>query len=104
MAIIRIKDMDIVYNRFIYKYLSSPQFLNYLDDVQSGSAVPQITIKNLKESFFAIPPLNIQQKTVAYLDEVSEKIEKLKQVQKEKMQSLVALKASILDQAFKGKL
>ena len=104
MAIIRIKDMKKLYNRFIYKYLYSPQFLDYLNDVQSGSAQPQITIKNLKESFFSIPPLNIQQKVVKYLDEISEKIEKIKQAQKTKMNSLKALKASILDQAFKGEL
>lgn len=104
MAIIRIKNMDKLYNRFIYKYLYSPQFLNYLNDVQSGSAQPQITIKNLKESYFSIPPLQTQQKIVTYLDEISEKTEKVKAVQKEKMESLKALKASILDQAFRGEL
>jgi len=31
-------------------------------------------------------------------------MEKIKQIQKEKMESLKALKASILDQAFKGEL
>jgi type I restriction enzyme S subunit len=31
-------------------------------------------------------------------------MEKIKQIQKEKMQSLKALKASILDKAFKGEL
>ena len=45
-----------------------------------------------------------QQKVVAYLDEISNKIEKIKQIQKEKMQSLKELKASILDKAFKGEL
>jgi type I restriction enzyme, S subunit len=104
MAIIRIKDMDKLYNRFIYKYLYSPQFLGYLSEVQSGSAQPQITIKNLKESYFSIPPLPIQQKVVTYLDNISEKIEKVKSVQKEKLESLKALKASILDEAFRGEL
>lgn len=104
MAIIRLKDKDLIYNRYIYKYLFSPQFLNYLSDVQSGSAQPQITIKNLKESIIPIPPLKTQQKVVSYLDEISQKMEKIKQIQKEKMQSLKALKASILDQAFKGEL
>jgi type I restriction enzyme S subunit len=104
MAIIRIKDMHKIYNRFLYKYLYSPQFLNYLDDVQTGSAQPQITIKNLKESIFSIPPLPIQQKIVIYLDEISQKTEKIKQLQKEKLSSLKALKASILDQAFRGEL
>ena len=50
------------------------------------------------------PPLNIQQKTVNYLDKISKKTEKIKQIQKEKMDSLKALKASILDSAFRGEL
>ncbi|WP_164469570.1 restriction endonuclease subunit S [Aliarcobacter cryaerophilus] len=104
MAIIRLKEKNLIYNRYIYKYLFAPQFLNYLSDVQSGSAQPQITIKNLKESIVPIPPLKTQQKVVAYLDEISNKIEKIKQIQKEKMQSLKELKASILDKAFKGEL
>ena len=45
-----------------------------------------------------------QQKVVKYLDEISEKIEKVKSIQKEKMDSLKALKASILDKAFRGEL
>ena len=70
----------------------------------------QITTQNIhsgdfvKELLIPFPSRNIQQKTVAYLDEISKKIEKIKEVQKEKMKSLVALKASILDQAFKRKL
>ena len=104
MAIIRLKEKNLIYNRYIYKYLFAPQFLNYLSDVQSGSAQPQITIKNLKESIVPIPPLKTQQKVVSYLDEISNKMEKIKNLQKEKMQSLKALKASILDKAFKGEL
>ncbi|HKM19081.1 MAG TPA: restriction endonuclease subunit S, partial [Aliarcobacter sp.] len=104
MAIIRLKEKNLIYNRYIYKYLFAPQFLNYLSDVQSGSAQPQITIKNLKESIVPIPPLKTQQKVVSYLDEISNKIEKIKNLQKEKRQSLKELKASILDKAFKGEL
>lgn len=51
-----------------------------------------------------VPPLPTQQKVVSYLDEISNKMEKIKQIQKEKMQSLKELKASILDKAFKGEL
>lgn len=104
MAIIRIKDINKLYNRFIYKYLFSPQFLNYLNEVQTGSAQPQITIKNLKESSFSIPPFPIQQKIVNYLDKISLHVNKVKQLQKEKMDNLKALKASILDKAFRGEL
>ena len=61
-------------------------------------------VKELKEINIPLPELPIQQKVVSYLDEISQKMEKIKQIQKEKMQSLKALKASILDQAFKGEL
>ena len=61
-------------------------------------------LKVIKELNIAPVALKIQQKVVSYLDEISNKIEKIKQIQKKKMQSLKALKASILDQAFKGEL
>ena len=51
-----------------------------------------------------LPPLKTQQKVVSYLDEISQKMQIIKQIQKDKKQNLKALKASILDQAFKGEL
>ena len=75
-----------------------------LGKTANQAAQPVISYKGINSLELPLPPLNIQQKTVTYLDSISQKIEKLKQVQKEKMQSLVALKASILDQAFKGEL
>ncbi len=70
----------------------------------TGSAQPKLSQRKMNIIEFVIPPLNIQQKTVSYLDSISQKTEKLKAVQKEKMQSLTALKASILDKAFRGEL
>ena len=67
-------------------------------------AIPKLAIMRLGEITVPLPPLNIQKDIVAYLDKISQKIEKIKSIQKEKMQSLVALKASILDQAFRGEL
>ncbi len=68
------------------------------------SAQPVISYKSISELELPVPPLNLQQKVFKYLDEISQKIEKIKQAQKAKMDSLKALKASILDQAFKGEL
>ena len=61
-------------------------------------------LKVIKELNIAPVALKIQQKVVSYLDEISKKMEKIKNLQKEKMQSLKELKASILDKAFKGEL
>ncbi len=96
-----IKDLDRKYLLHIFK---SPLFDRYLDEISKGAAQPAITIIKLKEFNIPIPPLHIQQKVVKYLDEVSEKIEKVKSVEKEKMDSLKVLKASILDRVFRGEL
>ena len=94
-------NLDRKYLTYIFK---SPLFDKYLNKISKGAAQPAITIIKLKEFNIPIAPLNVQQKTVTYLDKISKELETLKQTQKEKMESLVALKASILDQAFRGEL
>ncbi|MDD2509304.1 MAG: restriction endonuclease subunit S [Aliarcobacter skirrowii] len=92
------------------KDISTNKFMEYafaFTDISSyitGSAQPKMSQGKMNLIEFSLPPLKTQQKVVAYLDEISNKMEKIKQIQKEKMQSLKALKASILDQAFKGEL
>ena len=80
----------------------------YLNKLQSegktGATIKNVSLKTMRAYKIPLPPLPTQQKVVAYLDEISNKMEKIKQIQKEKMQSLKALKASILDKAFKGEL
>ena len=103
--LIWLKDID---NELDKKYLlysfKSPQFRDYVDEISKGAAQKALTIIKLNELTITLPPLVVQQKTVKYLDQISEKTEKVKQVQKEKMESLKALKASLLDRAFRGEL
>ena len=97
----KMKDID---KNYFYYLLSSDYMYQQFSNKASGTTVKNLNIDSVKSSNIILPPLNIQQKTVTYLDKISKKIENLKEVQKEKMQSLVALKASILDQAFRGEL
>ncbi|WP_404319907.1 restriction endonuclease subunit S [Malaciobacter canalis] len=78
--------------------------LDILMSGAKGAAQKGIYLKSIKNLEIVNLPLNIQQEVVKYLNEVSQKIEKIKLIQKEKMENLKALKASILDKAFKGKL
>jgi type I restriction enzyme S subunit len=86
------------------EYLAQMLLVLDLGSTANQSAQPVISYKSIKILKIPVPPLRIQQKTVTYLDAISQKTEKLKQVQKEKMEHLTALKSSILDQAFKGKI
>lgn len=89
---------------FLYYTMKSPKFFDFAQSKKTGAAIKRVVLRTIKEFEIPKPPLNIQQKVVKYLDEISQKIEKIKQAQKTKMNSLKALKASILDQAFKGEL
>jgi len=98
------KDKKNTSNKFMYYFTKTSIFLIQLESATMQMAVPKLAIMRLGEIELPFPPINTQQKVVSYLDEISKKMEKIKQIQKEKMQSLKALKASILDQAFKGEL
>lgn len=91
-------------NHFIYYYLCTSSVLFNVMELSKTLNQPNLSIKDLSNFEIPLPPLKTQQKVVSYLDEISNKMEKIKQIQKEKMQSLKELKASILDKAFKGEL
>ena len=101
-CVLRVNDKAL--NLYLFYYLVTDKLFEQIEPNIRGAQYPATSDKDLKNCNIPNTPLNIQQKTVKYLDEISQKIEKIKSVQKEKMQSLVALKASILDQAFKGEL
>ena len=75
-----------------------------LGNSANQAAQPVISYKSISNMQLPLPPLKTQQKTVHYLDQLSQKTQALKKVQQEKMQSLKNLKASILDKAFRGEL
>ncbi len=95
---------DLISSMYFQHILNSPNCYEQSQSRTRGVANRNLVLNDIKQIFFPLPPLKTQQKVVAYLDEISNKMEKIKNLQKEKMQSLKALKASILDQAFKGEL
>lgn len=93
-------------NQSINTYLKYFLKKSYFDirEKASGGTQPNLNLSIIKSIELPLPPIQTQQKIVAYLDELSQKLEKIKQLQKEKMAHLKALKASILDRAFRGEL
>jgi len=96
-----LENIDKIYITYVMK---NGVFQQYIEENSTGATIKNVSLKTMREYKVVLPPLNIQQKVVKYLDEISVKIEKHQQEQKEKMDSLIALKASILDKAFRGKL
>lgn len=95
---------DIIYNKFFQYMLNSPNCYSQAQKLTRGVANRNLVLKDIRGIIFPVPPYQMQQKIVAYLDEVSTQIEQVKLAQQQKMQNLLDLKSSILDQAFHGKL
>lgn len=116
LGMVSIADVEMVVNQQLHtfqcsellnnKYLMYALYVkrDYMYSIANITTVAYMNKSKCNSIPLPLPPLKIQQKTVTYLDEISQKIEKIKQLQKEKMASLKALKASILDSAFRGEL
>ncbi|PRM90802.1 hypothetical protein CJ671_00240 [Aliarcobacter cryaerophilus] len=104
MNLFMLRCSDKVMNKYMFLFLKSPRGNENILNKANGAVTKTITKDAVRSIELPFPPLKTQQKVVAYLDEISQKMDKIKEIQKEKMQSLKELKASILDKAFKGEL
>lgn len=93
--------IDKIYITYVIK---NGSFQEYIRNNATGATIKNVSLKTMRESKLIIPPLKIQQKMVAYLDNISAQIEQVKSAQQQKKQKLLDLKSSILDQAFRGLL
>jgi type I restriction enzyme S subunit len=89
---------------YLAHYMRSPAFVDQYSQVMKQSTRNQVPITKQREFFHVIPPLSIQQKIANDLDSLSEKIELLESIYRQKLTSLDDLKKSLLHQAFSGQL
>jgi type I restriction enzyme S subunit len=90
--------------RYFYFFTLSNYFKNQVNEHTKAVAQPKLALSRIKQIEVRIPLLSKQQEIVTYLDSMSDKIEKSKEETKEKLENLKALKASILDRAFRGEI
>lgn len=87
---------------FVKYFLKKSYF--ELREKASGGTQENLNLSIIKAIKIPLPPIDIQAQTVAHLDAVREKSERLSIKLKTQRDELVALKASLLERAFKGEL
>jgi type I restriction enzyme, S subunit len=65
-----IHPFDGVLSRYVYRYLRSPCFVTYVDNVQTGIAYPAINDKQFFNGIIPLPPTEEQHRIVAKVDEL----------------------------------
>ena len=103
-AKIVLKDKKIVDKRYLVYYLASPSGKVEINKKTNKVGQPKLALMRIEIIKVPLPPLSEQKKIVAYLDDLREKVGKLKQLQQKQLEELNELKNSILEKAFKGEL
>lgn len=88
--------------KFVYIFLETKVSDNLKQAL--GAAQPNLSTKQIKELKIPLPPLPEQEKIVAQLDALSERTQALETATTRQLEQLKALKASLLDAAFRGEL
>jgi type I restriction enzyme S subunit len=87
-------------DEYLFRFLLSINLGDYIDT----AVIPQINNKHIDQMQIPLAPIEAQKRIVAHLDALSERTHALESATQEKINDLTALKASLLDAAFKGKL
>lgn len=89
-----------------FKSMITQKYVEYLfsgmklDEYITGAAQPKLTQKALNSIIINTPPLSEQQRIVSRLDELSEKVKKLEEIQEKTIKECDALKQAILREVF----
>ena len=95
---------EILNKYFLRYYFNSPYFQKYTKEKQTGSAIPNLGLKAIRDFSINLPTLPEQVEIVRILDIIIEKENKAKQAAETVLEQIDLLKKSILARAFRGEL
>lgn len=80
--------------------LNSPSIYEQTRSQMDGAAITRVTLVKIKGFTIPLPPFFVQQRIVERLDELSEKVKKLEEIQEKTIKECDALKQAILREVF----
>lgn len=96
--------LDCLDKQYIKILLSGLEFLNYAHKSATGSTIPNVSLKTMREFKFPLPPLETQQAIVSKIEELFSELDKGVEDLKTAQQQLKTYRQSVLKYAFEGKL
>lgn len=96
--------LDSLDKKYIKLLLSGLEFLNYAHKSATGSTIPNVSLKTMREFKFPLPPLETQHAIVSKIEELFSELDKGIEDLKTAQQQLKIYRQSVLKWAFEGKL
>lgn len=69
-----IRNNDKSLQSFLYYQIFSNRFLSYIRNIQTGSAIPHVSLKQIGDFTISLPPLDIQRNIASILSSLDDKI------------------------------
>ncbi|MGS1120922.1 restriction endonuclease subunit S [Rhodanobacter sp. UC4436_H3] len=104
-AMIVISPVDeVVSGPYLSMVFNTPAMQETFQRIRSGSTVPHLTCKLVKELMIDIPPREVQDEIIAEADKLRAKVEIAQKRYETDISDLAALRQSLLQKAFSGEL
>jgi type I restriction enzyme S subunit len=102
--LIRISMTIKVMSSYIWLFMCSPYYWNQITEKKKGSAQPGVNAQKLGELTIPLPSLPEQQRIVAIIESLFEKLDRAKELAQNALDSFENRKSAILHKAFTGDL
>ncbi|MDP3770393.1 MAG: restriction endonuclease subunit S [bacterium] len=98
--LIRLRAKNTTIPDFLYYFFQSYEYWQQINHEQVGMAQPNVNGSKLAKIKIPLPPVAEQEKIVARLDSLSEKVRRLQEYQKSTVSDFISLEQSILSKSF----
>ena len=100
----KVKPRPILNGDYLFWWLQNPSFRARITELASKAAQPDITHVLFKAQQILVPPLTYQNHAISTIENLREETHRLASLYERKLAAMEALKKSLLNQAFTGKL
>lgn len=102
-SLLIIRAEDVVLSKYLFYFFMGPKLQGLVKERITGSAIPHLFQRDIKEFSLSIPPIEEQEEIVRILDKFFDEENKVKELTQLEEQ-IELIKKSILAKAFRGKL
>lgn len=100
----RLRARPSILPRYLSYWIGSKAFERYVLSIQTGLGVPHVSGKQIEDFEVRVPPVALQSEIADSLDAISNRSEALLSEYGDELSNLAALRQSLLEQAFSGRL
>lgn len=103
-SLLVIRGREVINSKFLFYFFSGPTLQNIAKERITGTAIPHLFQRDIREFYVEIPPLEEQQEIVSRVESLFAKADTIEQQYKILKQKIDTLPQALLHKAFKGEL